>query len=311
MTDFFYSRFASLDNPQGIIVEETWERFRERLSVFVVVDDKRGVGLFCTTRFGGSGRRLMANAELVSALILDVDNAIVANGEKIQTFPLLKPEQVSRLLHCFEHVIVSSHNHTEHWPRYRVILPLARPIPASKWRQAASRAVEELGLSQARGLDPVYMKPAQAYFWPSHRPGAPRVFLHNAGPRLSIVVDRAPTMLMVDGLASARSTFTPDQVSRYWALVLPTMEQAPGEREWKAPCPIHGGRNNKFYVNAATGDWYCFSGCQRGGSLIEFERYRLEGGSHGEARRAVYRLLGIESDCTPTPVRKRFIKGGW
>lgn len=42
--------------------------------------------------------------------------------------------------------------------------------------------------------------------------------------------------------------------------------------EWRAPCPLHGGRRDSFAVHAETGAWFCHSECGRGGSLLELVR---------------------------------------
>lgn len=49
------------------------------------------------------------------------------------------------------------------------------------------------------------------------------------------------------------------------------------------PCPVHQGDNpTAFSVDRARGLWYCFSGCRRGGDVIELVRL-LDGVTHREA----------------------------
>lgn len=56
------------------------------------------------------------------------------------------------------------------------------------------------------------------------------------------------------------------------------------------PCPVHGGDNpNAFVVNLDKNLWYCFTGCQSGGDVIELVR-RLDRLSYAETARYLARL---------------------
>jgi putative DNA primase/helicase len=96
-------------------------------------------------------------------------------------------------------------------------------------------------------------------------------------------------------VADPDNTFTPREVSAYYAARLPDLKQRP-TAEWRGACPIHEGKNDNFAVDRDTGLWFCHSTCGRGGDMIKLEM-ELAGKSFAEARAEVFRLAGrIEPD---------------
>ena len=83
--------------------------------------------------------------------------------------------------------------------------------------------------------------------------------------------------------------FTPAEVSAYYAARVPGLQQS--GREWRAPCPVHGGADDNFSVNAETGMWYCHSHCSRGGSMFDLEMV-LSGTEFPVASNEVRRCVG-------------------
>lgn len=68
------------------------------------------------------------------------------------------------------------------------------------------------------------------------------------------------------------------------------------------PCPIHGGDNRgAFVVDRARNVWYCFSGCGRGGDVIELVRL-LDNVSH---REAALRLAKMTPSLASEPLLAR------
>lgn len=66
-------------------------------------------------------------------------------------------------------------------------------------------------------------------------------------------------------------------------------------------CPVHGGDNpTAFTVDRAKNVWFCFSGCGRGGDVIELVRL-LDGISH---REAASRLAAMSPSVFPEPSRR-------
>jgi DNA primase len=58
-----------------------------------------------------------------------------------------------------------------------------------------------------------------------------------------------------------------DAVLRAFVPRLDAFEQT-GD-ELRGPCPIHDGARESFSINVATGAWFCFSECNRGGGLAD------------------------------------------
>lgn len=67
----------------------------------------------------------------------------------------------------------------------------------------------------------------------------------------------------------------------------------------RGPCPLHGGdRRDSFVVDPERGLWHCFSGCQRGGDLVELARL-LTGGSYRETAQLLSRIASHPTPGTP------------
>jgi len=63
-------------------------------------------------------------------------------------------------------------------------------------------------------------------------------------------------------------------------------------RRLVGPCPLHGGDNPRaFVVNLENNTWYCFTGCGRGGDIVELLR-RLGYPDYQDAARYLASLVG-------------------
>src|SRR5664279_4709642 len=82
-------------------------------------------------------------------------------------------------------------------------------------------------------------------------------------------------------------TFTPSEVRSYYRVRVPDLPQT-SSKEWRGGCPIHGGKDPNFAVEAATGLSHCFSTCDRGWDIIRLEQ-ELTGAGFVEARNEVFR----------------------
>jgi hypothetical protein len=118
--------------------------------------------------------------------------------------------------------------------------------------------------------------------------------------------------------------FTPTEVSTYYAARVPRLKQV--GREWRGPCPIHGGKDDNFAAEAATGNAYCFSVCNDGWDMIGMEMalsgadfktakaevYRIVGRAEPEYRHNGTRTNGISARTAPTkPAKPTGTAGGW
>jgi putative DNA primase/helicase len=91
-------------------------------------------------------------------------------------------------------------------------------------------------------------------------------------------------------MADSAITFTPGEVSIYYAARVPHLKQRRAA-EWRGACPIHHGKNDSFAVDQETGQWFCHSTCGRGGDILELEA-ALTGGDFSSRKAEVFRLVG-------------------
>lgn len=97
-------------------------------------------------------------------------------------------------------------------------------------------------------------------------------------------------------------TFTPGEISTYYAARVPNLKPARGKKR-RGPCPIHGGTDSNFAVDVETGLWICFSQCgNRGGDILTLEQ-ALTGADFRSALAAVYAIVG-----RPVPERTSFTR---
>lgn len=125
-------------------------------------------------------RRLKKNVVEVSIAVLDVDKG------------KLPIEDASAMLADLEHLIYTTHSHTPERPAYRVILPLARPVPASSWPLAFRRATRLL----EDKCDPACKDASRLFYLPACRPGREgeaRV-IYNPGSLLDLEVTPSGTV---------------------------------------------------------------------------------------------------------------------
>lgn len=83
--------------------------------------------------------------------------------------------------------------------------------------------------------------------------------------------------------------FTRSEVEIYYSQRLPRLKQR--GREWRGACPVHGGKDDNFAVQAETGAWFCHSACNRGGDVISLEM-ELQSVDFVKAKATVFDLIG-------------------
>jgi hypothetical protein len=88
-------------------------------------EDKKKIPMWSPTTFNGSRAKL--NAHSVNALVFDIDDG-------------LTPFDTWRLFTMYAVLAHTSYSHKPAHHKYRVILPLAKPIPAGDWDRASQAA---------------------------------------------------------------------------------------------------------------------------------------------------------------------------
>ena len=89
---------------------------------------------------------------------------------------------------------------------------------------------------------------------------------------------------------SAETTLSPAEISAYYRERVPDLKQH--GHEWRGLCPVHGGTDDNFSVNADTGDWFCHSQCQRGGDAYSLEAELTGVTEFPRIRAEVERIVG-------------------
>lgn len=93
--------------------------------------------------------------------------------------------------------------------------------------------------------------------------------------------------------------FSPIEISRFYETRTPQIRQV--GKQWRGPCPIHGGQHNSFAVNPETGTWFCHSKCGHGGSLFDLER-SLTGTTFPEAAASARSIAGRAEQSRKGPI---------
>src|SRR5690242_18600589 len=84
--------------------------------------------------------------------------------------------------------------------------------------------------------------------------------------------------------------FDSSEVRRYYSSRVPSLKIT-NQREWRAACPVHGGKDPNFAVSAETGLATCHSQCGRGWDPISLEM-ELSGSDFPRAKAAVFEIVG-------------------
>ena len=113
--------------------------------------DKRRLPAWSPATWESGVRRSKAGVVALSALVLDVDSGAT-------------PEEVSAEWSVWRHLVHTSWSHSASSPKFRVVVPFARPVQASRWpgvwRWAASRCL---------AADRACSDASRMYFLPARR----------------------------------------------------------------------------------------------------------------------------------------------
>ena len=129
-------------------------------------DARKDVGGFV----GGSlreGRRKAENVIDRSLICLDIDYADVDFVDLVK----------SKIL-C-EWVIYSTHSHTEDSPRFRIVLPLDKPITPDQYGAVSRMIAKQIGIDM---FDDTTYEPHRLMYWPSTPQDGVYIFERNEGP---------------------------------------------------------------------------------------------------------------------------------
>lgn len=184
-----FSLFLHARSNEPLPVANTWRDVTREMSVNYVPtpgnpggDAKRSMPALCGASFRPGTTRGFANVSGVALLILDFDNSAEevipaelhpSGRPKTRKVRIGTPVTMTEVMAHLKLAGIASYAWTtwscspEH-EKFRVVIPLAYPVPAPQWARASEWALEHLGLNRfRRGIDvPVLHNPAALAFFP-------------------------------------------------------------------------------------------------------------------------------------------------
>lgn len=157
-----------LRNPK--ITEETAAEYRRMNK-----DEQsniKDVGGFVGGYIKGKGRRVKGAVSARYLLTLDVDSP--------------EPNFLESLnfeIGDMEYVVYSTHSHTPESHRYRLILPVNRPMQADECQAVSRRLAGDIGIEN---FDPTTFEVERLMYWPSSPADIEPVFIHNTGAPVDV-----------------------------------------------------------------------------------------------------------------------------
>jgi hypothetical protein len=210
--------FKAIDKPAIERKDVTLTELTDLLTSFEGLKAKRGGRCWSPTRYLESAvSRGDAGVATVSSLVFDLDRV---------------PPDPARLagLYWIAHTTWS---HRPESPRWRVVLPLARPVAVSEWRDVWQRAHAAL----CPEADPSCKDASRQYFLPSYRLGdVPESSCQVAqllDPATLPVLPHVPPVVSrgIPALSGARQAKADGRAERYMSTVMSNLSTAqPGQR---------------------------------------------------------------------------------
>jgi hypothetical protein len=146
----FRSPYDTTPNPLDV----SWDHIVEKMSVPIVALEKDSVGLFSPAEFRVGGGKAKPAVIAIGFGVLDLD--------KVSTAGLGRLADRLREM-AIAYVIASTWKHTIEKPRYRLVVPFDRKVPADQWSAFWPRLLQVL----CPEADDACSDPNRCYYWPS------------------------------------------------------------------------------------------------------------------------------------------------
>ena len=104
------------------------------------------------------------------------------------------PREAAWHWRSYEHVLCTTHSHRGGNPRFRVVLPLAEPVPAEYWNSAWLH-FRDLGKIGSETIDLACRDASRLYYLPGHPPGVKPGFRYNPGKLLRLPLTEHPSLV--------------------------------------------------------------------------------------------------------------------
>lgn len=133
---------------------------------------KKDVGGFVGGYIPGNGRRIRGAVKERYLITLDADNPS-------EDFIV----DLDMELGGMEYVLYSTHSHTADNPRYRVIIPVDRPMTPDEYQAVSRRIADNIGIEF---FDPSTHQAERLMYWPSHPKDVEYVYQYSEGSLVSV-----------------------------------------------------------------------------------------------------------------------------
>lgn len=146
------SLFSNIKNTRADIFDgDIGSIAKGLLNPVMGCQEKKQLPLWSPTIFQGT--RNGANSQYVTCLVFDLDDGVT-------------PFDTWRLFTRWKVLAYTSFSHKPHWNKYRIILPLAKPVPALEWKRASKWAKNLWNDIVGRGWmdEPALNDVARAYY---------------------------------------------------------------------------------------------------------------------------------------------------
>ncbi len=143
--------FIYPNKPQKIVVK--WKSLRAALDRFREVDQKQDAPLWSPAEFKFGETRKSQHVIALSCLVLDFDD-----GDD--------PAEARKPWQEYNHAIHASFRHTFAHPKYRIVVPFSRPVPAHRWSAVWSHCFE-IASSTGCTPDKSCSDPSRMYYVPA------------------------------------------------------------------------------------------------------------------------------------------------
>lgn len=148
--------FEGVKRPQGRELDLPYRRFIQKLSDLIVSNNKDGL-LMSPGQFKNAYRKDENVLEL-NQLVFDIDDP------QGLTF-----DDLAAMISSHAAVLHTTHSHTAEMPRYRIVLPLSKPVDPEKWARVR-KGFLMMNPWLATIIDPVCKEPGRAFYIWSAKP---------------------------------------------------------------------------------------------------------------------------------------------